>query len=666
MRISRRLFAGRPLSGTTPIRLVALCALAATSLVVAACDDEDSGPAPYEAAEGCNPIGGSVDCLFPFPSDVFRGEEGVVFTEAAIPASGSSSIDYASVTGTLDGYSVATPIFVLFPEPLSFDPLLFHTEDLSPTTSLSEEATTMVVNAETGMGVRHFAELDERVSETTARTLQIRLLENLEPGQRYIVAVRGMENLEGQLVEPLEGFDALRSGNVSAELEALSAHIRDNVLAPLADEGIDTDALQVAWDFTTRSNDSARSDVLSMIEQTREWLATNDPVLTNVEVREGEDLTDEEAPDLQRVVEATLSVPLFLASDQPGAAMTRDESGEPVSESVAEVPILILIPQSIEGGDDVPVIQFGHGFFGSTDEMTDSFFDEFIDEYGYIGVGTNWWGLSDADLGSVADAIIGNPSNTFLIVDRLKQSFVNHYVLSSYVRTELADAAFMADPDAEGTAYTSGSNLAFYGISLGHILGSSMVSVSDQLTRAVFSVGGGPLTFAMSRAAPFSTLVGLLSSQLGTPVDIQKFVALSSLQLEAVDPMAWADQLVVNDLGDEPFEREILAQIGIGDSFVPWLASEMWRAATGLSIGTPTPFELLPFNAIALPTEDDAVVYFDFGLEDPLPGTFSEIPPSDATVHSGVRESSAGQEQVDIFIRTGEIVDTCDGLCDPE
>lgn len=640
------------------------CALVLATASLTACGDDEESATPFASEEGCNPISGAADCLFPFPSDVFLVDGEVQVSDAAIPVGNGGAIDYASVTGTMDGYSTYTPIFVYFPEVLSTEALTFHTDDVN--TTLSPESTTIILNADDGTPVLHFAELDARVSAEVARTVQIRLLEPLEPATRYIVAMQGLETTEGTPVAPLEGFDALRSGNVVGELSDLSAHMQTNVLAPLETFGVDSDELQVAWDFTTRSNESARGDVLSMIDQTRAWLESNDPTISNVVVREGDDLNEEEAPDLRRVIEATMNVPLFLTSDEPGASLTRDAQGLPVAESVAEVPILILIPQSVAGDDEAPVIQFGHGFFGDTEEMTSSFFDEFLDGYGHIGIGLNWWGLSSDDLGAVAGAITSSPADTFLIVERLKQSFVNHYVLSYVVQNGLATEAFMLDDEADDAPFTDGSTLSFYGISLGHILGSTAVSVSDQLTRAVFSVGGGPLSFAMSRSAPFSALLGLLSSQLSAPVDIQKFIALSSLQLEAVDPMSYTDLLRENTLFDPPVEREILAQVGVGDSFVPLLASTMWTTAANISVITPSPVTVPIVTEISAPTMDDGVVFFDFGLEEPLPGTFSVIPPSDATIHSGVRESTAGQEQVDVFVRTGEITQTCDGVCDPE
>ena len=67
------------------------------------------------------------------------------------------------------------------------------------------------------------------------------------------------------------------------------------------------------------------------------------------------------------------------------------------------------------------------------------------------------------------------------------------------------------------------------------------------------------------------------------------------------------------------------------------------------------------------PLSVSAVVEFDFGLPEPLPGTYAEPPAETNEVHEGLRRLDAAQEQIDQFLRPDGIIENfCDGACDPE
>ena len=87
--------------------------------------------------------------------------------------------------------------------------------------------------------------------------------------------------------------------------------------------------------------------------------------------------------------------------------------------------------------------------------------------------------------------------------------------------------------------------------------------------------------------------------------------------------------------------------------------------ALGIPYLTPAPREIAGLSSVGAPT-DSALVEFDFGI-DPPPG-LKAIPPVDGTpVHEAVRRLDATQAQLDAFFRPdGSVIQTCDGVCDPE
>lgn len=645
------------------------------------CDDsskDDPGTQDYVPNEDCNPAGASVDCFYPFPSDAFRvAADGVEPAHIEYPKDarliyGSSAVSL-ELQNPIDGYSIHPPIFADMGEVLDREQLIFHTDDLSKSTQ--SDAPAIVLNADTGEPVAHFMELDERIGASQRTLLQIRLLDALEPSTRYIVAVQGLKNTDGEVIERLQSFDKLAFADNYTAFEDAQTHTRENILPALEAFGVDLDNLQLAWDFTTRSDQSARYEIESMIAQTVDWMDQEALNITSTSIVKFEDPNDTgldpEAPTHEHLyydIRATVDVPLFLDDAGPEGRMQFDESDVPAYEETYALPFDILIPRSVvDNGTSDGTIQFGHGFFGSTDEMRNSFLPQFLEENQMVAVGIDWWGLSQSDLGPVAAKLTGKGNNVFNFTERLQQSFVNHTVLARAAKT--IDATFEGQLDGDtipiGTLI-SNDHHAFYGISLGHILGSTAVAVSPEITDGILSVGGGSFSFIMSRAKPFESLIALVNTKIAAPKDAQKFIALASTAMEKVDPMTYADQLLTNTFDGGEVNRRILAQVGLGDPSVPTLSSIAWARATGIPIGQPAPdYFAADFNVeqTTLPVAENksVMMIFDFDLEGELPGTYATFAEQDNPVHSGVREFSEGQDQVRDLIMNDAISDVCSG-----
>src|SRR5690606_14292991 len=118
--------------------------------------------------------------------------------------------------------------------------------------SLDPNATpTVLVDAETGAMVLHFAELDMYESDPNERALMLRTVERLRDGARYIVAIRNVVDDSAQPVAPSDAFRALRDDLPTDDdrIEGRRAHYED-LFAQLESLGIPRGELQIAWDFT--------------------------------------------------------------------------------------------------------------------------------------------------------------------------------------------------------------------------------------------------------------------------------------------------------------------------------------------------------------------------------------------------------------------------------
>ncbi len=105
-----------------------------------------------------------------------------------------------------------------------------------------------------------------------------------------------------------------------------------------------------------------------------------------------------------------------------------------------------------------------------------------------------------------------------------------------------------------------------------------------------------------------------------------------------------------------------LYQIGLDDSETPNVASEMAARSLGLSVLTSSmsmPSDL-PIEAGPVPS---AFVGYDYGV--PALAAGPTRPAEQNCVHEWVRRDPRAQAQLIEFFRTGNVVDTCDGACDP-
>lgn len=637
------------------------------AVVLTACSgSETTAPlAPLDVAEGCNPLAAgttsSDDCLLPFPSDFYLHDtaEGprVTLADSALPHDTKGRAISPVALHPAAGFSPGSQLLASFPEGIDAAELVGALDD--PAESLLDSSPTLLLS-EDGRRLLHLAELDPRAKSEERRALLIRPLERLEDGKRYLVALRRLRGLDGAVLPAREGFRRLRDG-VAGDDPALAAlgDFEARVLAPLEANGVDRTELQLAWDFTVRPREDATRDMLAIREAVLAHFAKNPAKVTVV--------ATEEAPNehAARRIELTVEVPLFSEKNEPLSALHRDAEGRVAANGTAEVPVTLWIPKSVaarpEGAPPARLVQFGHGFFGMRTEVEDVVLG-IANERGFAVVATDWWGMSEADKGPVADQIAADLPNGLAFCDRVHQAMANQLALGE------AASALAALPEAafDGVASFEPAARYFYGISMGHILGGTFLGLAPRIERAALSVGGADFSLIMFRARPFLGFLAFVQLGLPDALDQQKFTTFAQLELDRIDPLTYAPLVLEEPLDGTVANRQVLMQIGIGDVAVPNLGSHLHARALGIKHLTPAPRVVAGLEAAAGPLDGSALVEFDFGV-DPSVGARAQPSAGDTPAHEGVRRSKAGQEQLDRFLRPGGKVEaTCDGPCDPE
>jgi hypothetical protein len=633
--------------------------------------------APLDVPAGCNPIASEHDCLLPYPSDFFLVDDAsmpsgkrVEITAAAKPLTKNEVPFDFTATHPVDGFSHHQPILAYFSKGVSTEGIVFHTD--MPEKSLAPDSKVLLLDAETGKPVPVWAEVDMSTPNPPERALIIRPFVRLENGRRYIVALQAVHEADetgnaGPIAAAPEGFRRIRE-NLAAEdpvLGPIGARYEKDIFPALKDLGVDRSALQLAWDFTTSSEEVNTRDLLDLRADLIPKLQANPPAVTIKLVTENSTTENE---NIWLRIEGTMRVPLYLDSDQPGAKLFRGANGKVAQNGEAEVPFTLQVPHSANPADasfqPARIMEYGHGFFGLGEEINYSFMRGYSNEQKYVTASVDWWGMSEPDLDIVIQSALADPGTAFDFVDRLHQGIANFVALSYAIKGPLTQVAELERFDK---LLYDPNQLVYYGISQGSIFGVTMLSVNPLLDRAALSVGGGPYSLMMSRSASYAQLYGILSAQLSDALTLTKFMALSQSTWDRVDPMTYAPHLLKDTYPDSPANRHVLMQIGIGDHSVNNLSSDLVARATGIPLLDPAPAPIWGLESTTTPA-DDALVVVDFKL-DALPGVYCKIPTEAEKndVHEGVRRNVKIKEQLDLFFRPdGMIQNTCSGACDPE
>ncbi|HTJ83731.1 MAG TPA: hypothetical protein VL400_18555 [Polyangiaceae bacterium] len=637
----------------------------AALLALTGCGDDTSttGTAPLEIPEGCNPLYADGDCLLPFPSDLYR-VEGDAGPEVRIPEAAWVSFDGKPTDLVAfhrpDGFSVGAPILALLPEPVDPEPLVFWTEDVNR--SVDPDSPTVLVDATTGERVVHFAEVDPRAADTPARqALILRPLDRLTGGHRYVVGLRGLTDASGKTIDAPPGMKSLRDdkGARNQRLADLSAHYESDIFPVLEDAGVPRGEVQLAWDFTARSDDSVEGDMLAIRDDVTTKLDATPPAVEVVSVE-----TD---PNqfIARRIEITVEVPLYVDSPEPGARLVYGADGKPTATSTVKVPATVWVPKSVAnrapGDPPARLLQYGHGFFGDRTEA-DDFPSQLADEEGFVIVAADWWGMSSPDRSIVIGDLAGDPGNILRFTDRVHQGMANFLALAKAAKGPIAN---LPELDVGGAPAYDPSTIYFYGISMGHILGGTYVALSPDVHRAVLEVGGADWSLMMFRARPFSLFLAVVETLNQDKLDQQKFAALIQTAFDRIDPLSYAPHILKEPLPGGPTDRKVLMHVGVGDSEVPNLATYFHARNIGVPVlEEASPFVPLGLDSVAPPTDGSALTIFDFGYE---PETQAVAAAMGNEVHEGVRKTTASKKQVSAFLRADGVIDNpCSGVCDPE
>lgn len=600
-------------------------------------------------------------CGFPFPSNVFSVPDAttptgrrVDFLAEGLPKPKNDYANDPAPWNKADGFSPGGTIATFFagasPEGL------VAVTDLGP--SISPASKTVLLDAETGALILHWAELDKSTTNDDTRSLLIHPAVPLRDGHRYIVAVQGLVDAQGAALPASPAFAALRDGTPfdDPSIDARRTLYKD-LFGKLTAAGLAQENLQLAWDFTTASRESNTAWLVKMRDDAFARVGDAGPPFTITSVD-----SDYDPANIAVRIRGTMSVPLYLDQYEPGGALVFGEDGLPAVNATTpthDVEWELLIPNSATPATPAKLLQYGHGLLGSHEDVESGVFPPFCNTFNYAVFSTKWIGLAEEDEGWIAAQLAGGKADVLsLMFDRLHQGMINNLLVM-----RMMSRGMTADPTYG--PLLDGDQRFYWGISQGGISGGVYMALSEDVTRGALEVMGQPYSLLLNRSVDFDPFFNVLGLQFPDARAQQHFLGLVQMTWDRVEPNGYSKYLFTDPFEGSPTDRRVLMRAAIGDHQVSTFGAHIMARAVGAQHLDTGLRDVYGLDTVAGPIDQPGAVYaeWQFGLPaEPvcnLPLDVCEDP------HGKLRKLADAQTQLDQFFRTGVVANTCaGGVCD--
>lgn len=620
----------------------------------------DGGSQPSVPFSDCDPLVPTA-CGYPFPSTFAMVEDPTTQTgwrinlgPTTMPANVAGEHPTPTFWNERDGWTVGGPAMVHVPG-VSLTGLN-GVDDLEA--SLADGSRSLLLDLDTGERVAHWVERDVRLGDSEDSVLLLRPAGPLDYGHRYLVAYRDLEDAGGNTLQPTEGFVALRDDTRTGDpdLDQRLDTYNDLVFPALEAEGWSRAEVQIAWDFVTASFDGISRQ--GMAARDRALAATEDGIAYTV-------TSVDEAPNESTAfrIKGTFTAPLMTEEDDIGTVLTRDAEGLPFVNGTTDVPFTIVVPNSlVEEARPGALVQYGHGLLGGQGEVHSGYLAEMADRYGWIVFAVDWTGMKSADSIGIAAAILSDFGRMAMVPERSIQGFVEAELAMRLMRREMLEEPLLQVEDADGRTVSliDPEQRHYYGNSQGGILGAAYTSFSTQIERGVLGVPGGPYSLLLTRSTGFNSFLDLFTSQWPDPKDISLLVGLIQTLWDSGEGIGYAHAARDGLIPGVP-DKQVLLHVAQGDKQVTPLGAHVYARGFGADLVEDPYQPVYGLETVASGTVGSGIVEFDYGLV--IPDTNVPPPDDNDDSHEWPRRDRAGQDQIDRFFRTGELVHFCDGPC---
>jgi hypothetical protein len=619
------------------------CLLAAL-IVLAACGD-DAVDVPPEA----NPLGSTSDVL-PFPSSLYERTDGTLdIPVGAFPENTVTGAAFdPTPINTRRGWPATSTM--LWAAPGGVDPTALVGPDSIATSIDPTTSATVVVDMTTGELVPHFAEVDaNEVDNFSRQAVYIRPAQRLAGEHRYAVGIRkSLKSRDGKALPVSAGFQAVLDNKDTghARLDAARPRLRQAVDAVVA-AGVKRTDLLVAWDFTIAPDMDAIVDPLAARDAA---LSAMGPLAANMTYTVKSDLgTPNGDPRLARRIEIEFQAPLVVGPEITG--FLRDDSGKVIAQGTMTAKGYINVPPCATFDSKAPTVLYGHGFFGTNKELKDAEYAREIGKDCYIVAGTEWVGMSNDDIPNALLAL-NDLNKGWGFGQKIWQGIVNMMTLAQLLRGKLATELLV---DSQSRSIVAVDRQHLLGISLGHVLGSTLFAYDPFIQRAVLHVGAANWALMFERSSNWQTYGVPLKASY---VDLLEAVIMEQVLQMALEGVDGSTVVGVTIPNTPP--KQILMQTSLDDTQVPNLASFYQARSLGVTLLDQSVTVPYGFESRKATSASNAWLIIDEN-PNPKPPSTNEVFGYTNDAHEHARRYARVHQQMREFWTTGTATNPCTG-----
>jgi hypothetical protein len=463
----------------------------------------------------------------------------------------------------------------------------------------------VLINARTHRRQLIWAEVDALASDPADAALEIHPAVNLDEGGHYIVALRHLRDSSDHRIKAQPYFRALRDRrhDKTPGVRERRRHF-DWIFKTLKKAHIKRKSLYLAWDFTVASERNLseralhiRNDALARLGDTTPGDNVVQGTAPPFQIGQVTDFTPcgsdgcqaGESDRLLRRVAGTYTVPCYL--DQPGCPPGSKFLHQPASNplptrlpgNTMQADFVCNVPRDATTVPGRPLL-YGHGLFGSADEVDSSSRVDLAAEHDFVMCATDWVGMAEGDVPN-AIGVLQDLSRFSSIPDRMQQAYVNFIYLGRLLDN---DSGFLTSPAfrLSGAPLIDSSRLYYDGGSQGGIEGGALTALSPDFTRAALGVPGMNYSIMLPRSVDFDEFAQVLYPSY--PNELERPLIFSLLQTlwDRGDANGYAHHMTSDPLPHTP-PHEVILDEAFGDHQVPNAATEAEARTIGAHLREP-------------------------------------------------------------------------------
>ncbi len=606
-------------------------------------------------------------CLLPFPNDELTLADPttdtgrrVVLKPSWVPPSATAGAFDPSEWNRQDGFSPGSAILLGSGGIDLEESGVAGIEDIGA--SLADDAPIVIVDTETGEEWPYWAELDSHAATAADRALIIRPARNFLDGHTYAVGIGQMRNGQGQPITAPAGFRVFRDDLPSSNRRVEEERVRvEFAMDQVAAAGLDRETLHMAWTFTVASTRNLAERAVHMRDEALGGLAgVNAPDFTVTSAT-----PDPEHPVTR--VEGTFTVPNYLTNGgQPPARLRLGDDHLPQAQGTVTAPFTCIVPDSARTAPARASL-YGHGLLGTGGQAASGGPRDVAVEHNMVFCGTDYWGMSAGDTANIV-GIIGDLSRFPELADRNQQGLLNFMLLG---RLMTKPDGLVSHPAFQGTAGVPAidlTNLSYYGISQGGIMGGALVALSTDITRGVLGVPAINYSTLLERSVDFDPFFGIMAGSYPSALDRMMLTSVIQMLWDRGEGNGYANHMTADPLPGTP-THEVLLHVAVGDHQVATVAADVQARTYGAVTNDPPLADDRSPDAEPLwgieraetwPHAGSATIYWDSGA--PWPPSTNQPPRSGRDPHGDPRADAGAREQISEFLKPGGVViDVCGG-----